>query len=168
MQLRWDRLNHTWQRLVVDFDNDTQTEFWKRLGLKRPKAWQLTAAVMAASALWMSILLGLPGLSQLRDLARRRHDPPAERAWKTLERMLERHALGRVTGETPRAWLDRVAEQRPDLSDKLSELADDFSHARFSTSSGEQETASLNVAIKALGKALRTPPKSLAPTNVPA
>ena len=110
-RLGWDRLNHGWQRLVVDFDDDSQLELWERLGLGVPAPWQVVAGVLAAAGLWCAWLLGgalarPPGSGR----ARRRSE---EIAWRRLERRLARRGLSRGVAETPGAWLARAAASDP-------------------------------------------------------
>jgi len=50
--LRWDTVNHAWQRMVVDFDNESQTTFWKNIGMPDPKLWQATGILLLIAGLW--------------------------------------------------------------------------------------------------------------------
>ena len=110
-RLRWDRVNHAWQRLVVDFDDDSQAELLERLGLSRPALWQIAGATLLALGLWCAWVLGDPlGRLRRRDRRVRR---PEEIAWQRLERGLARRGLARGIAETPGAWLERVARADP-------------------------------------------------------
>jgi len=155
MHLHWDGMNHAWQRLVVDFDNDSQAELWERLGLRTPEPWQITALVLAASAFWMSALLGLPGIKRLHRFKAERELPPAERAWRKLERLLARQGLVRATGESPRDWLARVAVQRPDIAPIVQRLADEFNVQRFARAGDANGVEMLRADVSTLGKQLR-------------
>lgn len=157
MQLRWDGMNHAWQRLVVDFDNDSQAELWERLGLRMPEPWQLTAVVLTVTALWMSLLLGLPGIKRLRRLSGERKLAPAERAFQKLETLLDRHGLTRLTGENSREWLARAAQQRPDLASVFEHLGTQFNRHRFAPSheTSAVELRALLTEVSALAKRLR-------------
>ena len=110
-RLRWDRVNHAWQRLVVDFDDDSQSELLERLGLDRPALWQLVAGVLVVLGLWCAWLLGNP-LGRLR---RGRGGPrrPEDLAWRRLERRLARRGIVRGVAEAPAAWLARAARSDP-------------------------------------------------------
>ncbi len=157
MQLRWDGMNHAWQRLVVDFDNDSQAELWDRLGLRTPEPWQITAVVLTASALWMSLLLGLPGIKRLHRFRAERELPPAERAWRQLERLLARKGLARVTGETPSDWLARISARRPDLAPTLRRLSEAFNRQRFARCDNTSGALALAHDFSTLRRLLRKP-----------
>ncbi len=107
--LRWDRVNHAWQRLVVDFDDDSQMELWERLGLSAPPLWQIVTGVLVAAGLWCAVVLGavVPWWPRF-GRARRR---PEQIRWNRLERRLARRGLMRGVAETPNAWLARVARE---------------------------------------------------------
>jgi len=53
-QLRWDAMNHQWQRLVVNYDNDSQDKFWERLGLFNPTLLQITNNATSDSC-WINL-----------------------------------------------------------------------------------------------------------------
>lgn len=102
-RLRWDAINHGWQRLVVDFDNESQDAMWKRLGLPDPELWQLMSVVLAAAAIWCLVLLGLPGWRRNGTLT------PIEAAWVGYVGVLERHGIVRENGERPLDYVQRAA-----------------------------------------------------------
>ncbi len=123
-QLRWDALNHQWQRLVVDFDNDSQEKLWERLGLGTPTLWQITLAVLMLAAVWSLAILGIPGLT-------RGTDNPDDQLWRRLCRLLNRHSLKRGTSESPSEYLQRAALLWPEVAQPLNRLNEDFSQLRF-------------------------------------
>ncbi len=167
MQLRWDRMNHAWQRMVVDFDDDAQARLWEKLGIKKPALWQLTAVVLAVSCAWVALLIGLPGFTWWKQYTHERRLPPAERAWQRLERLLAHHALGRHIGEAPADWLQRVARQQPVLADQLHALSQGFARQRFAGVDDEAALGALESSIGALRKTLRRTPRGKT-TSVPA
>jgi len=131
MALRWDRVNHGWQRLVVDFDDDSQAELWERLGLDPPLLWQLTLAVILVAGAWSALLLGWRPPMPRR--WRRDRLPVHERAWRRLERRLGRGELARRPGETGSVWLTRIAGAFPEQAELAQALARRFDTLRFAT-----------------------------------
>ena len=150
--LRWDRVNHGWQRLVVDFDDDSQGELWQRLGLGTPLLWQLTLGVLLAAGAWSALVLGWRPPWPAR--WRRDGLPPAERAWQRLERQLRRSGSVRNPGETGTAWLTRIAREHPDQHGRLTSIARRFDTLRFATPSGRAVPDGLVEDCRRVAKAL--------------
>lgn len=123
-RLRWDALNHQWQRLVIDFDDESQESLWQKLGLSTPALWQLTAIVLLASLIWSLLLLGLPRRSD-RGLS------IDERLWKRLCSRLARRHLTRRPAESDFEFLQRAATSWPARADELLELQQTFRQLRF-------------------------------------
>ncbi len=123
-QLRWDALNHQWQRLVVDFDNDTQDGLWERLGLPKPELWQVTAIVLALTGLWCTVVLGVPRFSRNTVSAN-------EKSWQQLCELLRRRQLVRKPAETPAEFLQRAALAWPAQAGRLHQLQEQFASLRF-------------------------------------
>jgi len=150
--LRWDRVDHGWQRLVVDFDDDSQGELWQRLGLGTPLLWQLTLGVLLAAGAWSALVLGWRPPWPAR--WRRDGLPPAERAWQRLERQLRRSGSVRRPGETGTAWLARVAREHPQQAGCLHAIARRFDTLRFAQPSGQAVPARLVEDGRRVAKAL--------------
>lgn len=124
MQLRWDALNHQWQTLVIDFDNDSQASLWDRTGFGKPDIVSLSVIVMSLAGLWCMLLLGLPRWSN-------RHLPPEERYWLSLTRSLHTHQLSRQNTEGPHEYLARAAASLPTQQPRLEDLSKAFDVVRF-------------------------------------
>lgn len=132
-RLQWDALNHQWQRLVVDFDNDTQDGLWERLGLPTPALWQVTAIVLLLTGLWCAVVLGLPRVSRSA-LA------PEERLWRQLCRLLARRQVTRLPAETPAEFLHRAAAAWPAQEQRLGQLQAHFAQLRFRALSDTEQS----------------------------
>ena len=133
-QLRWDSLNHHWQRLVVDFDNDSQDKLWDRLGLPRPALWKVTLIVLLLAGLWCAAVLGLPRFNRSRL-------SPAEHLWRRLCRLLSARNLPRVTDETPSEYLQRACEVWPAHAARLARLQRQFEQLRFQSLPVDEQAA---------------------------
>ncbi|MFK7861708.1 MAG: DUF3488 and DUF4129 domain-containing transglutaminase family protein [Granulosicoccus sp.] len=133
MQLRWDAINHNWQRLVIDFDNDSQASFWERTGLGTPALWHIALLVIVVAGLWSALLLGMPGRS-LRSMS------PQEHCWQQLSRLLHSRMTARRQTETPREYLQRAARQWPSHQERFERLETGFTRLRFmKLDDGEQK-----------------------------
>jgi hypothetical protein len=123
-QLRWDALNHHWQRLIVDFDDDSQQKFWDRLGFGQPALWQITVIVLMLAAAWCAAVLGVPRLT-------RSSLPAEERQWQRLCRLLRARKLVRAADETPTEYLQRAGTHWPAQAARLQALQQLFDALRF-------------------------------------
>lgn len=135
-QLRWDAMNHHWQRLVIDFDNDSQDKFWDRLGFSKPALWQITLAVLLFAGAWCAIVLGWPGFARSKLASE-------ERLWLKLCHLLASHGLTRGQSETPSEYLRRSASRWPEQADRFRQLDKNFNALRF-----QQLENSLQIDIK--------------------
>ncbi len=150
MNLHWDAMNHQWQRLVVNFDNESQANLLKKLGLGKPALWQIAAVISLAAALWSFAVIGLPALATAKLTE-------TEKAWARLCRLLERRGIVRNNAETPEEFLTRVANAHPTQAHRLRQLQQAFTAVRFSENDNAQnkpilktikrELRSLNVAL---------------------
>lgn len=124
MQLRWDAINHNWQRLVIDFDNDSQASLWERLGLGTLALWQIVLVVIVLAGVWSAILLRMPR-SSYRSIS------VQERYWQQLSRLLQARMKTRRHNETPGEFLQRAASQWPSQRSRFQRLDAQFSSLRF-------------------------------------
>jgi len=123
-QLRWDALNHHWQRLVVDFDNDSQDNLWDKLGFPKPALWQITLTVLLFAGAWCAAVLGMPSLARSKLTS-------DERLWMRLCQLLASRGLIRWHSETPSEYLQRSASAWPDQMDRFRRLDTHLKALRF-------------------------------------
>lgn len=136
LQLQWDAINHRWQTLVVDFDNDSQSRLWQKLGLGKPALWQATAIALLATGLWCLALLGFP-------LSGRGSASPVERSWRRLCKLLNRHGLPRHNSESALEYLSRATRRWPRQAHRLRALSERFTSLRFQSCTINQTRQSL-------------------------
>lgn len=130
-QLRWDALNHQWQRLVIDFDNDSQASLWQRIGLNLPDLWQLCLGVIIVSALWSAAVLWMP------DIGKSRHSIQ-ERQWQSLCKLLQACRLQRAPDESQSECLHRAAKVWPAHHNRLQRLDAALTGLRFQVPDSDQ------------------------------
>ncbi len=108
-KLSIDELNHDWQRMVVNFNNDSQYRLLEKLGLPRLKLWQIMVVVLIITAIWCLAILGLP----LRSHAAKRFD---DILWYRYIKTLARLGVQRLPDETPNQLIDRAMALMPNTS----------------------------------------------------
>jgi len=96
-----DELNYDWQRLVVNFNNDSQYKLWQRLGLPKLQLWQITVAVLLLTAIWCVFVLGFP-------LARTKTLSDEQKLWNHYVQLLSRYGIDRLHNETPNGFILRA------------------------------------------------------------
>jgi len=138
-KLSIDEMNHDWQRLVVNFNNESQYRIWEKLGLPRLKLWQITIAVLFISAVWCFAVLGLP-------LHGPKNKTPAERMWHRYIKMLARLGVHRQATETPNQLIERATQLLP-KPDLIRSVGEDLVTLRFQQPN-EKTHANLNSSIR--------------------
>ena len=131
MQLRWDAINHHWQRLIIDFDNDSQASLWERTGLGMPSMLQMTVMMIVVTGVWSAFVLGVPRPGS-------RKLPVQERYWQSLSQLLQSRALIRGRDETPTEFLQRAAMQWPAHEIRWQRLQAAFTQLRFQRLESDQ------------------------------
>jgi len=124
MQLRWDAINHHWQRLVIDFDNDSQAGLWERTGLDMPSPLQLSLIMIAIAGIWSAVVLGLPRYESKKL-------PRQERSWQSLTSLLHARGMTRLHNESPSEYLERAARQWPSHELRWQRIQTAFAQLRF-------------------------------------
>ncbi len=108
LKLRIDELNHDWQRMVIDFNNESQSKLWKKLGFPMLELWQLTSLVLMISAIWCVVVLGLPDKQRQKKSA-------VDLLWQQFLQLLSRHNFKQSIDvrpgktETPHQYLKRLS-----------------------------------------------------------
>ncbi len=143
LKLNMDEMNHDWQRLVVNFNNESQYRMWEKLGLPRLKLWQITALVLILAALWCVLVLGIP-------LFNRKEQTQVERLWDRYVRLLGRMGVQRHKTETPGEFINRAVQLYSDTQRMDTQLIESVGaqliRLRFSRID-ESENASLQRTI---------------------
>jgi len=134
-----DELNHDWQRMVVNFNNESQYKLWEKLGLPKMKLWQITVLVLMITALWCLAVLGFPAL-------RPKGKTTEERLWHRYVSLVGRYGVHRQPAETPGEFIERAESLLPGNA-LVKLLGDDLIRLRF-TALDEQKTSTLQRKIR--------------------
>lgn len=122
-KLRMDELNYDWQRLVVDFDNDSQSKIWEKLGLPKLQLWQITALVLGITGLWCLAVLGFP-------FNTRKSNSAEEKLWHQYVNIIQRYGIKRQINETPDEFISRAESLLPNNS-LVKSVGDELVRLRF-------------------------------------
>lgn len=117
-------IQHGWNLWVLGYGPERQRQLISRLGMPVPDWRQLTAALIAGSAL---ILLTL-AFSLLRQ--RQRHDP-ASRLWRTFTRRMARKQLAPQPWEGPLAYARRLVGRMPTKAKEIERIATLYAGLRY-------------------------------------
>ncbi len=132
--LRWDKVNHGWQRMVVDFNNESQSKFWKKLGMPDPQLWQITLGLLILAAAWCLWVLR-PNHSALAPLTE------DQKHWRAYSQYLETLGVTRLTGETGAQFTQRASAQLREQNELIKRLGLAFSKLNFEPLSNERKIA---------------------------
>lgn len=123
---RFDRIQHLWNRWVLDFTAERQQRMLDRFGLDDLPPGLYAVLVIAAAGLALAPLLAL---LQHR-LAQRRAVHPLARAWADLQRRLRRCGIELAPGDTP-GEVVAAARARLVNGDELATLAQAYCQRRY-------------------------------------
>ncbi|WPO98569.1 DUF3488 and DUF4129 domain-containing transglutaminase family protein [Pseudomonas sp. HR96] len=146
LQLGWDNLNYNWQRWVLGYQGEQQSQFFQH--------W------LSGRQLWL-LPLGIVGLLLVLSLWllkpwQRREDPQL-REFHAFERLLKRRGLVRVPGEGASAFAARAALALPAHGQAIRAFADAFNRQRYAgLPADHQRPDALGQALRALKKRLRS------------
>jgi len=100
-QLRWDRVNHNWQKLFVEFDRSRQNALWGLVGIPKPTALQLVLLILTLSAVWTLFLVGQkPAIRKPKD--------SAEKIWLATLRLYKQKGIEIEASETSSRYTERL------------------------------------------------------------
>ncbi|WP_213877547.1 DUF3488 and transglutaminase-like domain-containing protein [Pseudomonas sp. dw_358] len=140
LRLGWDNLNYNWQRFVLGYQGEQQSQFMSRW-LSGLQAWVLPVAgvlILVLLSLWLLKPWRLTSDPQLRE-------------FHAFERLLRQRGLVRGQGEGAAAFSARAAMALPRHAADIQGFADAFSARRYA---GQPHSADLARALRALRRSL--------------
>ena len=162
LQLRWDALNYDWKRFVVDFDNQSQSSLWKKLGLDSPQAWQIALTIILFCGAWCWLTLSTGWQPREKEQAE-------NRLWRRWCRKLGRAGLPKRDNEGPSDYCQRCKLAWPQQAEKLDLIFENLISLRYASPPEIEKTALLKqtqAAITALAP-LGQPAPERQPTVTP-
>jgi len=133
LRFNLDSIANQWNQWVLGYDTERQFALLTRLGMESI-SWQKMAVDMAGG---LGLVIGLFALFMLRHLFSRQHDR-VQAAWLKLCHKLDRAGLPRAAHEGPHDYAARIASVRPDLAEKIRDIAARYSALRYGTHNDEQ------------------------------
>ena len=125
-QLKWDSVNHSWHRMVVEFDSSSQNSLWKRTGLGKPSALHLVLATLAIAAIWSLAML-------YRFKPVKRKQSAAEKLWTITCSDFARLGFPIGSTEGPRHYAQRMQNNWPMQAEEIRSLFNGLEQLRFGT-----------------------------------
>jgi protein-glutamine gamma-glutamyltransferase len=131
MRNRWDLVNHLWTRVVVQFDELTQSGLLRSVGIEKADwrelgiAFAICMSLLAALGLWWAMH---------RD---RRGGDALDHAYDRLCARLARLGMTRTASEGPSDYLQRVLQSLPRARERLEPLFARYVHLRYAQQTGD-------------------------------
>jgi hypothetical protein len=145
VNLAWDVVNDFWNERIVRFDAQRQIEMLEKLGFDEPD-WRTfglgLAGALAAFFVGLSLLLAWRYRAPARDWPARLH--------ATAARRLAKRGITPGRAEGPVAFLERAADQCPDLTAQLGEIRKLYVSLRYGPQPTEHDLQRLKHAVNAL------------------
>jgi transglutaminase-like putative cysteine protease len=132
LQLRYDQINYSWHRWVLNYDSQLQLQTLKAL-LGEVTPQRLIVAVLISGG----FILGLIAL-QFFIRQPLQHSDPVLKVYKRFCRKFARLGFVRRSGEGPRTFAGRIIEKRPDLKGSVNEITLLFEEIQYSGESPDK------------------------------
>lgn len=158
-QLQWDSVNHSWHRMVVEFDASRQNSLWKRTGLSKPSPLHLVLATLAIAGLWSFAML-----YRLKP-AKPKHTA-SEKLWLATLAEFAKLGVPIAATEGPHHYALRLQQHWPQHAGPLASLFNDLEQLRFGNNSEEQASQLMHSCQQQrseLKQQLQQPPASPTP-----
>ena len=144
LQAQWDWANAEWNRWVLGYGPDLQQEILGRFGLSD---WSDMILALTAA---ISLVLGVLGLSLMRQLLPRREADPVQQLWRKACKRLARAGFSQRPDEGPLDFAGRVTAGRPDLATAMERVCALYLRLRYLQTPDAAAQRELGEAVAAL------------------
>ncbi len=147
VELTWDAMNDFWNERVVRFNAIRQMDMLERLGVDDPD-WRTLGLGLAAS---LAVFFATISLY----LAWKYREPPLDwpaRLHKQVVRRLRRRGIEPGHAEGPVDYLDRAANESPDLASSLQEIRGLYIAQRYGPRPTDERLQRLKHAVNRLAR----------------
>lgn len=141
---RWDWVNDRWNRWVLAYGPELQSEFLRNFGIDDASDMILALTIGA------TVLMSLIGLSLLRQFAPVSNPDFALKHWRIATRRLARSGFEQAAQEGPQDFIARIKTQKPELASALDELLRCYLRLRYLEASDKAAEQALMIAVKQL------------------
>lgn len=127
LRMNWDALSYQWNQWVIGYNSKRQFAYLSRFGLE---SLSMQATYLVAA---IGLIIAAFALFMLRHLFKRKQDK-TQAAWLKICKKLARAGLPRAPHEGPADYAMRMAAARPDLAEKIREIAVLYIALRYTSS----------------------------------
>ena len=142
LYMSWDALTAVWNRWVLGFGPDSQTQLLRWSGVDEPTIRHLVMSLAGGVTLFLVAL----GIAQY--LRGRRRLDALGKAYRDLCKRTARAARPREASEGPEEYAAAVAGLRPELSDELSRLFGAYARLRYDGPARDERVAQFAAAVR--------------------
>lgn len=147
-RLQLDYMDAMWNRWVVAYNQNTQKQLLKALGLK---GW-VAAVIALIGAVFVLVLIGALLILRKRP---KQHDDEIAKAYKKWLKQLQKLGIIKAAHQGPLDFADQVIEQLPHLAEQTNAVTKQYMLLRYSPSSN-QDTSALAVSVAKFHAKLKT------------
>ncbi len=133
LSLNLDAINNRWNQLVLGYGPEQQRDFLQNLGLDI-KDWRKLAWVFLVFVGGLFLIITAFVL-----IPRHRQVDPVLKHYQRFCRKLARRGLPRAENETAGSYAQRIKTSRPDLSEKVDQITQLYSHLRYASSGNQKQ-----------------------------
>lgn len=119
-RLHWDGLENRWNRWVLGFDASDQQKLLQALGWVGNQNLRLWGLVV------LSLALSLLALKLVQHWRAQPKHSPQQRVWLAFLKQLRQRGVEIIPSESPRALLQRLHRQRPELAPMAAEFIEHY------------------------------------------
>jgi transglutaminase-like putative cysteine protease len=142
LYMSWDAVNAVWNRWVLGFGPNTQSELLRWSGVPEPSARHLIVALTIGTSAFLALLAAW---QFRRDRPAR---DPLARAYRQLCRRTARAARPRAPSEGPEEYADAAATLRPELRLELEGLFGAYARLRYDGSASATRIKAFTAAVR--------------------
>ncbi|UCG72486.1 MAG: DUF3488 domain-containing transglutaminase family protein [Chromatiales bacterium] len=149
LYMSWDALNAAWNRWVLGFGPDSQTQLLRWTGIAKPTLRHLVVGLATGMSLFLALFASWQYLRGRRGL------DPLARAYRELCARTARAARARQPAEGPEEYATAVAGLRPELQADLKSLFGAYARLRYDGAASDQRVARFAAAVRRFRPARR-------------
>ncbi len=147
-RLGWDNVNFQWNLHIVSYDQESQRDFYKVLGIRNLLSWRLAGILLGGILVVLGVVYFLV----------RQKPEKQERSlilYRKFCRLLARHGFERQASEGPLDFARRVRNHFPAHSETLAALFDLFIGWRYGNAASRTQERQIQLLLKELRGTLR-------------
>jgi len=134
VRLRWDGVENRWNRWVLGFDASDQQKLLQALGWVGNQNLRLWGLVV------LSLALSLVAIKLVQHWRAQPKRSPQQRVWLTFLKQLQRRGVEIISSESPRALLQRLHRQHPELAPLAAEFTEHYLRWCYANAATDAQT----------------------------